>query len=147
MASVMSLVMMVFMAIPVIAPNIGQGIMLFGSWREIFVIVALFGAGVGIWAALRLPETLAPENRRELTTKRVGEAFRIVLTNRIAFGYQHGGFQINMIRTHNSNMANSWRISYMLFWFAINWQVQTFLNLDKHGNSVWSLLACYFRRL
>ncbi|ORE97889.1 transmembrane efflux protein [Aurantimonas sp. 22II-16-19i] len=87
MASVMSLVMMVFMAIPVLAPNIGQGIMLFGSWREIFVIVALFGAGVGIWAALRLPETLAPENRRELTTKRVGEAFRIVLTNRIAFGY------------------------------------------------------------
>ncbi|TFF20866.1 Bcr/CflA family efflux MFS transporter [Jiella endophytica] len=87
MASVMSLVMMVFMAIPVVAPNIGQGIMLFGSWREIFILVAVFGAGVGIWAALRLPETLAPENRRELTGKRVAEAFRIVLTNRIAFGY------------------------------------------------------------
>ncbi|MBO0902324.1 multidrug effflux MFS transporter [Jiella sonneratiae] len=87
MASVMSLVMMVFMAIPVVAPNIGQGIMLFGSWREIFVIICLFGAGVGIWAALRLPETLAPQNRRELTGKRVAEAFRIVLTNRVAFGY------------------------------------------------------------
>ncbi|MBO0662752.1 multidrug effflux MFS transporter [Jiella sp. MQZ9-1] len=87
MASVMSLVMMVFMAIPVIAPNIGQGIMLFGTWREIFIVVALFGAAVALWTAIRLPETLAPENRRELTGKRIAEAFRIVLTNRIAFGY------------------------------------------------------------
>ncbi|MEN3793348.1 multidrug effflux MFS transporter [Fulvimarina sp. MAC3] len=87
MASVMSLVMMVFMAIPVVAPNIGQGIMLFGSWREIFVAIALFACAIGIWAFTRLPETLAPENRRELTGKRVFEAFRIVVTNRVAFGY------------------------------------------------------------
>ncbi|RFC66335.1 MFS transporter [Fulvimarina endophytica] len=87
MASVMSLVMMVFMAIPVIAPNIGQGIMLFGTWREIFVAIAIFSVGIAIWAFIRLPETLAPENRRELTAKRVFEAFRIVLTNRTAFGY------------------------------------------------------------
>ncbi|WP_050767677.1 multidrug effflux MFS transporter [Aurantimonas manganoxydans] len=87
MASVMSLVMMVFMAIPVIAPNIGQAIMLFGSWREIFVAIAIFGAFVTVWAALRLPETLHPNDRRELTGKRIVEAFRIVLTNRVAFGY------------------------------------------------------------
>ncbi|MEF2550600.1 multidrug effflux MFS transporter [Aurantimonas sp. A2-1-M11] len=87
MASVMSLVMMVFMAIPVIAPNIGQAIMLFGSWREVFVAIAVFGLFVTIWSAMRLPETLAPEDRRELTFKRTAEAFRIVLTNRVAFGY------------------------------------------------------------
>ena len=87
MASVMSLVMMVFMAIPVVAPNIGQGIMLFGSWREIFVAIAVFACGIGVWAFIRLPETLAAENRRELTGKRVFEAFRIVVTNRVAFGY------------------------------------------------------------
>ena len=87
MASVMSLVMMVFMAIPVVAPNIGQGIMLFGTWREIFVAIALFAIGVSIWAYLRLPETLNPADKRELTGKRIFEAFRIVLTNRVAFGY------------------------------------------------------------
>jgi DHA1 family bicyclomycin/chloramphenicol resistance-like MFS transporter len=87
MASVMSLVMMVFMAIPVIAPNIGQAIMLFGSWREVFIAVAAFGLFVAIWSAVRLPETLAPADRRELTFKRISEAFRIVLTNRVAFGY------------------------------------------------------------
>ncbi|MEX6509018.1 multidrug effflux MFS transporter [Jiella sp. M17.18] len=87
MASVMSLVMMVFMVIPVIAPNLGQGIMLFGSWREIFVAVAIFGLLVTLWTGFRLPETLHPEDRRELTGRRVAQAFKIVLTNRVAFGY------------------------------------------------------------
>ena len=87
MASVMSLVMMVFMAIPVIAPNIGQAILLFGSWREIALGTALFALGVLIWSALRLPETLAPENRRELTVSRTVFAFREVLTNRVSLCY------------------------------------------------------------
>ena len=87
MASVMSLVMMVFMTVPVIAPNIGQAIMVFGNWREVFIATGLFGLCVSLWAAIRLPETLHPEDRRELTVQRVAEAFRIVLTNRMAFGY------------------------------------------------------------
>ena len=60
MASVMSLVMMVFMAIHVVAPNIGQLIMLFGSWREISLVTALFSFAVLIWSALRLPELCIP---------------------------------------------------------------------------------------
>lgn len=87
MASVMSLVMMVFMTVPVIAPNIGQAIMVFGNWRQVFIVTGLFGIFVSLWAAIRLPETLHAEDRRELTVKRVAEAFRIVLTNRLAFGY------------------------------------------------------------
>jgi DHA1 family bicyclomycin/chloramphenicol resistance-like MFS transporter len=87
MASVMSLVMMVFMAIPVIAPNIGQLIMLFGSWREISLVVALFSLAVLVWTAVRLPETLHPEDRRPLTVERTVYAFNVVLSNRVAFGY------------------------------------------------------------
>ena len=87
MASVMSLVMMVFMAIPVIAPNIGQLILLVGNWREISLAVFLFSLAVLIWTVLRLPETLHPEDRRPLTVERVAHAFRIVVTNRVAFGY------------------------------------------------------------
>lgn len=87
MASVMSLVMMVFMTIPVLAPNIGIAIMTFGSWQEIFLVVGLFGLGITVWAALRLPETLHPEDRRPLTVAHTAEAFKIVLTNRRAFGY------------------------------------------------------------
>lgn len=87
MASVMSLVMMIFMAIPVIAPNIGQIIMLFGTWREISLIVALFSFAVLIWSVLRLPETLHPTDQRPLTVERTAYAFKVVLTNRAAFGY------------------------------------------------------------
>ncbi|PZX17651.1 DHA1 family bicyclomycin/chloramphenicol resistance-like MFS transporter [Palleronia aestuarii] len=87
MASVMSLVMMVFMVMPVFAPNIGSLVLAFGSWRELSGFMVLFGLVALVWAWARLPETLAPENRRPLTGRRVAEAFRIVLTNRIAFGY------------------------------------------------------------
>ena len=87
MASVMSLVMMVFMAIPVVAPNIGQVILLVSSWRGIALGTALFATCVLIWTTLRLPETLHPEDRRPLTVARTLDAFRIVLTTRASLGY------------------------------------------------------------
>ena len=87
MASIMSLVMMVFMAIPVVAPNIGQVILIFGSWRAIALGTAVFSIGVLAWATLRLPETLAAENRRPLTVERTVYAFRVVLTTRVALCY------------------------------------------------------------
>ncbi|MFC5583659.1 multidrug effflux MFS transporter [Nitratireductor kimnyeongensis] len=87
MAEVLSMVMMVFMVIPVIAPSIGQLIMIFGDWSEIFVAMAVLAVIFGIWAATRLPETLAPENRRELTFSSVTKGFGHVLTNRIALCY------------------------------------------------------------
>ncbi|WP_019998477.1 multidrug effflux MFS transporter [Aureimonas ureilytica] len=87
MASVMSLVMMIFMAIPVLAPNIGQLVLLFGDWHEIFIFIALFGAFVGVWTYFRMPETLHPNDRLPLTATRVAGAFRLVVTNRRAFAY------------------------------------------------------------
>lgn len=87
MASVMSLVMMVFMVMPVFAPNLGSLVLIFGDWRELSGVMCLFGVVALVWSWARLPETLAPENRRELTGRRIAEAFRIVLTNRTAFGY------------------------------------------------------------
>ena len=87
MASIMSLVMMVFMAVPVVAPNIGQVILIFGSWREIALGTALFSLAVFVWSALRLPETLHPGDRRPLTLERTLYAFRVVLTTRVSLCY------------------------------------------------------------
>ena len=87
MASVMSLVMMVFMVMPVFAPNLGSLVLLFGNWRELSAVMCLFGLLALVWSAARLPETLAEENRRALTGAKLSEAFRIILTSRIAFGY------------------------------------------------------------
>ncbi|SDI62935.1 multidrug effflux MFS transporter [Mesorhizobium muleiense] len=87
MAEVMSLIFMVFMAIPVVAPGIGQFIMLFASWHWIFITMAAGALVVSAWSLLRLPETLHPEYRRPLTASSVLGGFRIVLTNRIALCY------------------------------------------------------------
>ncbi len=43
MASVMSLAMMVFMGVPIIAPGIGQIILMVSGWRAILGFIALFG--------------------------------------------------------------------------------------------------------
>ena len=71
MARVMSLVFMVFMVVPVLAPSVGQGILLFGSWRLIFLVLAAYGLAMLVWGLLRLPETLHPEYRRSLAPREI----------------------------------------------------------------------------
>jgi DHA1 family bicyclomycin/chloramphenicol resistance-like MFS transporter len=87
MAEIMSLVFMVFMIIPVIAPTIGQLMMLFASWHMIFICMGTIGLAITIWAALRLPETQHPEDRRPFTLVAIGEAFAKVLTTRVSLWY------------------------------------------------------------
>ncbi|WP_113424879.1 multidrug effflux MFS transporter [Rhizobium cremeum] len=87
MAEVMSLIMMVFMVIPVVAPGTGQVIMMFGHWHWIFVFMAAAALAVGLWMYLRLPETLHPEDVRSFTAKSIVQGFRIVLTERVALCY------------------------------------------------------------
>jgi DHA1 family bicyclomycin/chloramphenicol resistance-like MFS transporter len=90
MASVMSLAMMVFMVVPILAPMGGQGVLLIAGWRAILAVIALFGLVMTVWCFLRLPETLADENRRPLKVRPVLDAFRIVVTNSVASGYAIG---------------------------------------------------------
>ncbi len=74
MARVMSLVFMVFMLVPVLAPNIGQAILLFAPWRAIFIVLAAYGLIMFVWSWVRLPETLHPEYRRALNWREIGSA-------------------------------------------------------------------------
>lgn len=87
MAEVMSLVMMVFMIIPVIAPGAGQIAMLVAGWPMIFLFMATLALAISLWVALRLPETLAPQDRRPFTFGSVAAAFRIVVTTRVSLCY------------------------------------------------------------
>lgn len=87
MAEVMSLVMMVFMIVPVLAPGAGQVIMIFGDWRLIFLVMGVVALAITVWTFVRLPETLAAQNRRALTFAAVSEGFRIVVTNRAGILY------------------------------------------------------------
>jgi MFS transporter, DHA1 family, multidrug resistance protein len=87
MARVMSLVFMVFMLVPVLAPSIGQAILLLGPWRLIFFVFAGYALLIGGWAMLRLPETLRPEFRGTLHVGDLFAAARTVVSDRQSIGY------------------------------------------------------------
>jgi DHA1 family bicyclomycin/chloramphenicol resistance-like MFS transporter len=87
MARIMSLVFMVFMLVPVLAPSIGQLILLFAPWRAIFLVLAGFGLVMFLWSWLRLPETLRPEFRRSLNWREIGAAAVQTLRERQSLGY------------------------------------------------------------
>ena len=87
MAEAMSIIMMIFMVVPIFAPSLGQGFMLLGGWPMIYLLTAALTLAIGTWAWIRLPETLTPENRRSLSISSILSGFRIVLSNRVAFCY------------------------------------------------------------
>jgi len=87
MARVMSLSFLVFLGVPILAPTVGQLIMLVAPWRWIFGFFALFGGSFLLWAALRLPETLHPEDRMPINVQRIAGAFGQALSSRIGMGY------------------------------------------------------------
>ncbi|CAN5136030.1 multidrug effflux MFS transporter [soil metagenome] len=87
MARVMSLSFLVFLGVPIIAPSLGQAILLVAPWEGIFGVLAFAGIALLIWAGLRLPETLHPSDRLPIQASRIVLAFREVLTNRTSMGY------------------------------------------------------------
>jgi DHA1 family bicyclomycin/chloramphenicol resistance-like MFS transporter len=91
MAEVMSLTFMVFMAIPIIAPGIGQILLLTGPWQTIFIFMGALAAAFWFWTYKRLPETLAMDKRRPLTLSGIATSFKIVFTNRPAISYGLAG--------------------------------------------------------
>ena len=87
MARVMSLVFMTFMLVPVLAPSVGQAILLVAPWPAIFVVLALYALLMLGWSWLRLPETLHPEFRRSLKPADMAAAAWQTLRDRQSLGY------------------------------------------------------------
>ncbi len=87
MARIMSLVMMIFILVPAVAPSIGLGILYLSDWRGIFAFFVLYGAGIAAWMFLRLEETLKPENRIPFNFKAILNGYRIVFKTRVTVCY------------------------------------------------------------
>src|ERR1700719_4799228 len=87
MASVMSLAMMIFIAVPVIAPSLGQAVMLLTQWRGIFIMLMVYGVLALILSALRMREPLPLSDRKSLAIRDVLGAYRQTVTNRQTLGY------------------------------------------------------------
>jgi MFS transporter, DHA1 family, multidrug resistance protein len=87
MAEIMSLVLAVFLLVPIFCPSIGQLLLFVGPWQLIFLFMGAVATIFAVWTWIRLPEGLTAENRRPLSFTGVVDGFRIVLSNRRAFFY------------------------------------------------------------
>ncbi|MGB8861517.1 MAG: multidrug effflux MFS transporter [Ilumatobacteraceae bacterium] len=81
MARLMSMVMAIFLLVPIAAPGVGAGLLAILPWRAVFWFPAIV-AVLLMWWSRRLPETLPPERRRPFTWRAVGQAGREVVTHR-----------------------------------------------------------------
>ena len=90
MARLQSLVSVVFMTVPMLAPALGQAVLLVANWRWIFIVIALLGIVMMIWTTLRLPETLHPEFRQQIRPRAIAINMGRVLTTRSSIGYVAG---------------------------------------------------------
>jgi DHA1 family bicyclomycin/chloramphenicol resistance-like MFS transporter len=90
MARRMSTIFLILMIVPIIAPTIGQLVLLFAGWRVIFDLMAVISVAAAIWVYLRLPETLAPENVIPIQPKTLAKAWKAVVLNRNAADYMIG---------------------------------------------------------
>lgn len=87
MASVMSLAMIVFIGVPILAPSLGALILLVSPWPTVFFALVIGGLIMLSWAVLRLPETLAPEDKAPLSFARISKDYVFALTTRVSLGY------------------------------------------------------------
>ena len=87
MARIMSISMSIFILVPMLAPALGQAIMLLVGWRYIFGTFIGFGVLGLFWLLLRQPETLADDNRRPMRPAAIANGFVIVCRSRAALGY------------------------------------------------------------
>jgi DHA1 family bicyclomycin/chloramphenicol resistance-like MFS transporter len=87
MARTQSLIAMTFMVVPMIAPMVGQSVLLVADWRWIFGIMGGLAAGVFVWAYLRLPETLHPEFRQPIRLGVIAGNMALAVRERAALGY------------------------------------------------------------
>ena len=90
MARIMSLIMMIFIGVPIIAPFIGQTIMWISSWRGIFVVLALFALLSMLWFSIRQKETLSFDKRVPLSVSVISRSIGEILTNRQTLSYLLG---------------------------------------------------------
>ena len=91
MAKITSLVLAIFLLVPILMPSIGQLILLFAPWQAIFVAMGGIALALAAWTYFRLRETQALADRRPLTFGGITAGFALVLGNRRAFFYGISG--------------------------------------------------------
>ena len=73
--------------VPLIAPSIGSGVLLFADWKGIFMLLTILGIFLLVLSALRLKESLPSEKRVPSNLKSTVGNFAGILKNRQFTGY------------------------------------------------------------
>lgn len=98
MGRVMSLIMVLFVVVPALAPSVGQLILWVSNWRTIFIFVALVAATGLALLYFRQEETLAEKHRRPFSVASILEAMKETISHpttrlyTIAAGIVFGSF-------------------------------------------------------
>lgn len=90
MARISSTISTVFMIVPILAPSLGQLVLLIGGWRWIFGVLGALGTVMALWVWLRLPETLRPEFRQAVRPGQIASNMWDAATTRASIGYVIG---------------------------------------------------------
>jgi len=140
MAEIMSLVLMVFILVPAVAPLIGQTILLISDWRSIFMLLGIFATATGIWFFIRQPETLPLEKRLPLSLARSFDGIKEVLCSRkvlsfiLAEGCIFGAF-VGFLSTSQQVFQDQYQLGETFpIYFAL---MATFLGVAAFFNSRW----------
>jgi MFS transporter, DHA1 family, multidrug resistance protein len=158
MARVMSLVMFVFILVPVVAPAIGQTILGLTGWRGIFVAYLAIGLLATVWFGVRQEETLPASRRIPFSARRMGAALREVVTTRssigftIASGFVFGAFvgylsSAQQILQQQYELGARFPLYFALLAIAIGGasfvNARLVLRLGMHTLSTWSLRGIF----
>lgn len=137
MAKIISVVVMVFLLVPVIAPTLGQFLLRFYDWQSIFYVNLIFGVVVIVWFWIRQPETLKHKYKIKFSPSIFISGTREFLKHKsavaytIVSGFITGSFMVYLstaqqIFEHQYNMAEEFPIIFASLAIAIG--LSTFLN-------------------
>ncbi len=87
MARVMSFIISIFILVPIVAPAMGQALLIVADWRAIFYAFLLLTVISVTWFSLRQEETLAPGHRIPFSPRRVLGRIREIGGTRVTMGY------------------------------------------------------------
>lgn len=137
MAKIISIVVMFFILVPVVAPTLGAFLTSFFNWESVFYFNLIFGILIMLWFWQRQPETLPKEKRIRLTSHLFIDGARefFKFKEAVAFtfvsGFITGSFMVYLstsqqIFENQYNLANMF--PFIFASLAISVGIATFLN-------------------
>ena len=137
MAKIISIVVMVFILVPVIAPTLGQFLINYYDWESIFYVNLIYSTLIMVWFWKRQTESLPKEKRIPLSTHLFVDGVREFLKYKDAIGFTlisgfiTGSFMV-YLSTSQQIFENQYHLAdmfpYIFASLAISIGLATYLN-------------------